>query len=92
VVRTSEGGRLTYASALSRSLDVWFRGFGMGIPLVSLFTLIIAHGKLTKTGVTSWDRDRGLQVTHSYIGPWRIIVAVLLFLIFAVFVALGNET
>lgn len=83
-LRSADGARLNYGSALARSFDVWLRGFGMGIPVASFVTFIVAHNTLTKNGVTSWDRDRGFRVTHLEIGPARVIVAIALFIGFAV--------
>lgn len=70
------GTALSYSIALSRSFKVWWRGLGIGFPLVGFFTMIVAHGNLTKNGITSWDKDDGFTVVHHRIGPLRIIVAV----------------
>ena len=86
----SSGEKPDYSTALSRSFKVWWRGLGIGFPLVSLITLIVAHGKLTKNGITSWDRDDGFTVTHERIGPLRVIVAVAFFLSFLLLVVVGS--
>ena len=69
------GDKPDYSTALSRSFKVWWRGLGIGFPLASLITLIVAHGNLTKNGTTTWDRDDGFTVVHERIGPLRVIVA-----------------
>lgn len=84
------GGALDYSTALSRSFKVWWRGLGIGFPLASLITLIVAHGKLTKNGVTTWDRDDGFTITHERIGALRVIVAVVFFTGFMMLVVVGN--
>ena len=84
------GEKPDYSTALSRSFKVWWRGLGIGFPLASLITLIVAHGKLTKNGITSWDRDDGFSVMHERIGPLRIMVAVGFFVIFLLFVIVGS--
>ena len=46
----------------------------MGLPLVSLVTLIIANRKLKRGGVTIWDADGGYEVCAAQsvsAGPWR---------------------
>ena len=63
---------------------------GIGFPIASFITLIVAHGNLTKHGVTTWDKDDGFTVLHDRIGPLRIIVAVLFFLAFLMLVAVGS--
>jgi hypothetical protein len=90
-LRNADGSTLNYGSALSRSFDVWLRGLGIGFPLVSLITLLVAYNKLTKNGITSWDQSRNLTVTHKKIGPARVIVAILLFAVFIFFMVLGSE-
>ncbi|RYD32648.1 MAG: RDD family protein [Verrucomicrobiaceae bacterium] len=53
-VRNNDGSRLTYARALNRVFKVWFRGSGLGIPLVTLITHIHAYTDLNQKGITSW--------------------------------------
>ncbi|MDR7134559.1 putative RDD family membrane protein YckC [Lysobacter niastensis] len=84
------GAKLDYSSALSRSFKVWWRGLGIGFPLASIITLFVAHGNLTKNGVTSWDRDDGINIVHDRIGPLRVLVAIIFFLGFLMLVALGS--
>lgn len=89
-LRTSEGRKLSYGDALSRTVKVWFRGEGLGIPIVALFTQISAYNRLTKQGVTSWDEEADLKVSHQTIGAWRIIVAVVIMLGMFFLMAIGN--
>lgn len=78
-IAPASGGSIGLSQALSRSLMVWWRGFGAGVPLVTLFTLISAHGQLTRNGVTTWDRDGGYVVSHEKIGVPRALAIVGLF-------------
>ena len=84
------GEKPNYSTALSRSLKVWWRGLGIGFPLASLITLIVAHGKLTKNGTTTWDKDEGFSVAHERIGPLRVIVAVFFFIGFLLLIIVGS--
>lgn len=86
------GQKPDYSTAISRSFKVWWRGLGIGFPLASLITLILAHGKLMKNGTTTWDRDDGFTVLHERIGPLRVIIAATFFVGFLLLVALGNAT
>lgn len=79
-LRKNDGTKPNYAEALSRAFNVWVRGEGFGIPLVVLFMRTKAYNKLTKEGITSWDREGGFTVAHKNIGAGRIIVAVMLFI------------
>ena len=62
------GALLSYSDALERSALVWFKGDGLGIPIVAMFARAIAYDKLKKTGTTSWDKTVGSVV---YGGPIR---------------------
>lgn len=89
-LRRQNGTKLSYLEALSRSVSVLIKGLGLGIPLVSLFTLLNSYNHLTKEGITSWDRDGSFSVSHQVIGPLRTIFIVLLFLLFLILIMVGN--
>lgn len=72
-LRQVSGARLSFSSALFRSLMVWWRGLGAGILIVSLFTLYMAYGRLTKTGTTTWDKEEQCQLVYHRIRPLRVI-------------------
>ena len=75
-------GKPEFSAALNRSFAVWLKGLGLGIPIISLFTLISSYNHLTKEGVTPWDKDGHFTVTHGKIGVIRIIVAIIVSVIF----------
>ena len=89
-LRKSTGGKPTYLEALSRSFSVWFTGWGLGIPVVSLVTLYKAYKRLTKSGITTWDQGGNFKVSHGLIGATRIIVTVLCFIGFLFLTVLGE--
>lgn len=76
-LRDSAGQKLAFHSGLRRSFSVWWKGLGLGLPIVAAITNILAYRKLTKEGVTSWDRQGGYLVTHEKIGPVRIVLGIL---------------
>lgn len=79
-VRDATGNRLTYSRALSRSFDVWLRGIGCAVPLVVVVTMIVGYYRLTRNGISSWDRDGGFVVVHERIGAGRVLLVVLVYL------------
>jgi len=89
-LRNGDGSKLSYADALSRAFNVWFRGEGIGIPIVALFTQISAYNRLMKQGLTSWDEEGSFKVTHRTIGAWRTIVVVLIMLGMFILMAIGS--
>ena len=75
-VRLTGSDSIPFIFALHRSLRVWWRGLGAGIPIVTLFTLLHAETVLTRDSITSWDRELGFVVTHEKIGASRVVIAV----------------
>lgn len=87
-LRDSEENKLTFSMALKRSFSVWWIGVGIGFPIITLITLIGSHGKLTKEGVTFWDREGGFDVAHDKIGAIRVIVTILFFIGFILLISM----
>lgn len=72
LTRSDEDG-LTLAVSFKRSFAVWARGMGIGIPIVTLVTLIVAYQNLAKDKQTSWDRDCQCVTTHKPLSALRWI-------------------
>lgn len=83
---------IDFSQALERSFQVWWRGMGIGFPLVMLFTTLTAYRRLTRNGQTSWDNDGQFTITHGKIGVWRVLAAVVFFLAFFALMAVGQRT
>lgn len=80
-VRVTQNGQPPrFGNALSRSFRVWFFGLGIGFPLVTAITMLVAYNKLMKRGKTSWDRKLDLSVLHGEIGAlrWAVLVVILI--------------
>lgn len=73
-VRRADGARLSFSDALRRSLTVWVKGEGLGIPLISLITHLTAYSRLSQDGITSWDREGRFVVSHRKVAWWRWLV------------------
>jgi uncharacterized RDD family membrane protein YckC len=73
-VKTPECKNLSFDQYLGRNFSMWVRGFGLGIPLVNLFTMGAQSGRLGKGLPASYDEKPGYFVrakpTH-----WARIVA-----------------
>jgi len=90
-IALTSGSPINFSQALARSFKVWWRGFGTGFPIATMITMIIAHGRLTRNGITSWDKDDGFSVAHETIDVPRVLAAIAFFFIFLVVVAIGNS-
>jgi hypothetical protein len=76
-----DGGSIPFIFAFYRSLRVWWRGLGAGVPFVAVFTLWHAETVLSRDGITSWDRELGFRVSHEHVGSARTVTAVIWFTI-----------
>lgn len=86
------GSAILYSAALSRSIKVWWRGLGIGLPIISLITLTVSHGRLIDNGMTSWDREGDFLVAHETIGVMRIMLATsVFFTLILLSVYIGNN-
>lgn len=90
-VRNRDGTRLSFSRAFGRRLSVLIRGEGLGIPILSLVTHIMAYSRLSNHGVTSWDEASGFVVTHRPVDWWRWLVFLGLFVLLVSLMALGSE-
>ena len=90
VVR-EDGRPLDMATAMNRAVMVWWRGWGVGVPIVSLVALIVAFSKLMSEGRTTWDRDLHTCVLHGQVGFGRGI-AVLILILFLFGSSMGSIT
>lgn len=77
-IRYGAKGKFDYLAALKRSAQVWFRGMGMGIPLICQLCMLVAYHRLKVFRKTSWDHEGHITIIHSPIGKWRLVVAVVI--------------
>ena len=78
-VRRGDGDKLTWRRAQLRTLLVWLRGTGLGIPLLNLLCLAAGFAACRRDRVLPWDR--GLEYTARPAGAARtgaFVLAVLL--------------
>jgi hypothetical protein len=78
IVREPDGAVLSFGRALHRSFRVFVQGIGMGLPILSLCTVLSAYFSLHDGGVTAWDRAGRFSVTHRPIGVAQRLTALLI--------------
>lgn len=66
-------------------------GLGVGIRLISLFTMIKAYNRLKAGDETLWDANGGFVVRHEPLRAGRLVVVVLVVLAWAGLVVLGSQ-
>ncbi len=75
-VRTLSGEKPGFAAYLGRQVGVYFQGFGMGIPIVILFTMGSQYNRLSRSECASYDQGV-FRVTASPLGFLRMTAATL---------------
>lgn len=73
-VRKSSGTALTFTEYLSRNSRLWFKGFGFGIPFVSLFTMANEGNRIDRELPASYDGKTNDRVRSKPITIGRKIV------------------
>jgi len=76
-LRKPDGRKLSCGNALMRSFKVTFKGLAIGVPFISLFTMYNAYNHLSSKGITTWDQEERVLVTHKKLGIIYIILLVL---------------
>ncbi|MFC0682573.1 RDD family protein [Lysobacter korlensis] len=71
-----DGRPIGVPAAFGREFSVYFRGLGLGIPLVVLLTLVSSHNRLKTDGVAPWDRDRPWVVTYRPDGAVQVLLVI----------------
>lgn len=79
-VMDRSGGRLSFPKSLLRSARAWAQGLGLGIPLVSIITMIFGYMALSDRGDTAWDRDVNADYRTHEVGPVRWTIGILVWL------------
>lgn len=97
-VVTPHGRPIGFKRALVRELTIYAQGLALGIPLVNLITMGIAHKELTETGRAPWDNPETTVVTYRALGFWTIlrmllgiVLLVLLIAVSAVMARMGSN-
>ncbi|WP_372997390.1 DnaJ domain-containing protein [Lutispora sp.] len=73
------GNKLDYKTSLKRNFLVFFRGLGLGIPLISLFTLTNAYNRVNTSVFASWDIDCGtVSVSKKGSAPKTVLSALMI--------------
>lgn len=84
-IRNNDGLRLGFSESVQRSASLYFKGLGLGLPVIILITSLLSYNKLTKDGITSWDAEQKLRVSHGKMSVLRYMgVAVVLLSIIAI--------
>lgn len=90
-VTDQNGMPIGYKLALKREFLILYRGFGLCIPIFSLFTLFNAYDVLKEHGKTTWDRDLSLKVSCRNNCLEQIVLGVLGFVFYGCFLIVTSN-
>lgn len=91
-LRNADGSKLSYSQGLTRSFNVVIKGQGVGIPLLSLVTHIMAYNRLVNQGSTAWDESGNHTVAHREIDGWRACAVILFYIGFFALIVWGAQS
>ncbi len=78
-ITDQNGKKLTFITSLKRSISVWIKGFGCGIPILNIFCFFRFRKILKSKGSASWDQKLQIQATSKRISKVRAISIAALF-------------
>jgi len=88
-VRTMAGGRLSVFDAIQRDMMVYLKGLALGIPLISLITIVVAYVTLKRQNEMSWDVGQ-YAVYYRRNSVAQILLTILGIVLYVVMVSLIN--
>ena len=88
IVRKQDGDKLSFSEAFERCFLIWIKGLGLGFPLVSIFTMLVAGNNIKKNINASWDDSVSADVQCGPLSALKVSLSV--FSLVVLFVAIGN--
>ena len=79
-----KGQQIPLGAAYGRTLRVYIKGMGLGLPIIYLIAHVVAYLHLKEHGTTTWDQQGGFEVRHGKLSGLRITFIVLIFLTMAI--------
>lgn len=79
-VLNADGTKPAFGAFAGRNLRVWLAGYGLGIPLVTLFTMVRQHGRVKAGRAASYDESSARRVEGTPIGALRVAAAIAVYL------------
>ena len=86
-IMTLDNMTLTFKQYMKRNIALWIRGFGLGIPIITLVTFAYQYGRLARGHQASYDEIQECRVLVKPVGRGRELVFRISFLILVVFTA-----
>jgi hypothetical protein len=91
-ITDKSGSKPKFNESMLRSGQVYATGLGLGLPIVSLVTMILSFRHLTKFGHAEWDRSAGTVVVHKQMTRLKMGLTVVVVAALGVLFALGQSS
>lgn len=76
LVRKKDGNNVNFPQALKRSILLWVKGLAFGLPLISLFSMGFAAGRIRRNRTASWDDSISADVHCGTLHGGKVFIAV----------------
>ena len=80
-----DGDKISYETAMKRNLQLWIKGLGIGLPIITFFTLLISYNKLNNFGTTDWDDKYKIRILYGEVGFFRYLLFGVIFFVINMF-------
>lgn len=74
-LRTVDGNRIDFSTAIQRSIFVSAAGMGLGVPLINFICGWFSYKDLKKHGRSTWDQQIGTIVLYGQVTTTRLLIA-----------------
>jgi uncharacterized RDD family membrane protein YckC len=89
-VLDARGGKLTFRRYLSRCFKLYVWGLGLGIPLVTLITMLRSHAAAAAGKLSRWDESLDTRAVRVRPGTWRTVLTAVVYLSLVVLLVAGE--
>lgn len=90
-VLNTDGTKHSYEVAIDRTFHKFLAGYGLGIPIISVITMIVAASRYNKEGISYWDERTDGQIYAYPLKTGRVIAYILTFIFILFLIVLGQS-
>lgn len=89
-VLSREGKIHSYETAANRTIHKFIYGYGLGIPIISLFTMISSANNYKREGISKWDEGVNGQIYGYGLNTGKIIAFILIYITYIFIIGLSQ--
>ena len=81
IVSKTDNQNISFFDALKRTVLLWVKGLGFGLPIINFIPMVLAARRIKKNGTASWDDSISAVVKCSPLNALDVVIAVLAVLV-----------